>query len=112
MIVILIHSPSFSIPEFLDQAGLINTGKLGDFSDTRIGIEVFSWMRQLNLPILESLQPAMGGIPISFEKAVLSAVESWKTFSITPLFVFQGLSVRREGNSFRMFTLGESRVQE
>ena len=71
-------------------------GDLKDLEGLRIGVDVTTWMKQLRLPVLESLQPAMGGVPISFPEAVHRSLAQWAAAKMTPVFVFQGLSVLRD----------------
>lgn len=81
---------------FLEEASLIHSNELNELSNTRVGIDVTTWMRKLKLSVPEALQPAMGGIPITFEQEILKEVSYWKSLNIEPLFVFQGLSILRD----------------
>jgi len=103
------HVPVAQLNAFLQDSSLIHTSTLREISGQRVGIDVATWMRKLKLPVLEALQPAMGGVPITFEQAVLRDISQWKTAKITPLFVFQGLSILRDKNA-PFFYGGETKV--
>ena len=71
-------------------------GSLSELGGLRIAVDVLAWIRQVKLPVLESLSPCTGGLPLSFSEAITSQLAQWQAANIVPLFVFEGLSIVRD----------------
>lgn len=84
----------------MEKQSLFKESPLSDLENHRIGIDVSSWLRQ-QIIYFEPFQPAMGGIPLTWEEAINKNLTDLQNAKITPIFVFSGIAL--EHNPFGKF---------
>ncbi|CAG8695863.1 30025_t:CDS:10, partial [Gigaspora margarita] len=86
---------------FTAERRLVQTSSLTLLRDTRLGIEGAHWLRKILQNIVkEPATAALGGIPIGLKAAIEKELELLRSYGITPVFVFNGLSVIRKDKPF------------
>lgn len=70
---------------------LVHQGKLDRIRNTRVGVDAVFWLRSIQA-LKDPFADALGGIPPGIFGFVDKELELFKRFSITPLFVFQGVA--------------------
>ncbi|CAG8740573.1 2100_t:CDS:2, partial [Racocetra persica] len=86
---------------FTAERRLVQTSPLSHLRDVRLGIEGAHWLRKiLQGSAKEPATAALGGIPIGLKAAIEKELELMRSYGITPVFVFNGLSVIRKDKPF------------
>eukprot|EP00397_Hematodinium_sp_SG-2012_P003551 GEMP01003559.1.p1 GENE.GEMP01003559.1~~GEMP01003559.1.p1 ORF type:complete len:746 (+),score=145.90 GEMP01003559.1:519-2756(+) len=75
----------------LHDQNMIHTGKLSDIHGLRIGIDAVFWLRSIQA-LKDPFADALGGVPPGIFGYVDKELDQFKTASITPIFVFQGMA--------------------
>jgi len=70
---------------------LVHQGKLERLKGIRVGVDAVFWLRSIQA-LKDPFADALGGIPPGIFGFVDKELESFKTYGITPLFVFQGVA--------------------
>ncbi|KAJ6243525.1 protein mkt1 [Anaeramoeba flamelloides] len=69
---------------------LISTESLESLKGKRVGIQGQYWITKIK--INEPFQVATGGLPLTYKNITKKQIEQFKSYGITPVFVFGGLS--------------------
>ncbi|CAG8438708.1 9726_t:CDS:10 [Diversispora eburnea] len=86
---------------WMKERRLALVSSLANLKDIRLGIEGAHWLRKLlQNTAKEPLTAAIGGLPLGLKAAIEKELELLKSFGITPVFVFNGLSVIRKDKPF------------
>ncbi|CAI2168817.1 8627_t:CDS:10 [Funneliformis geosporum] len=86
---------------FTVERRLVQHSSLSLLKDSRLGIEGTHWLRKLlQTSAKESATTALGGIPIGLRSAIEKELELFKSYGITPVFVFNGLNIIRKDKPF------------
>ena len=84
---------------FLAEKRLIQTDSLTHLRGLRLGIDGTHWLKKVMSK--EPFAMAMGGVPWNLRGLVERELERFRTFGITPVFVFGGLNVLKKEKPFR-----------
>nr|CAG8450832.1 4779_t:CDS:10 [Entrophospora candida]CAG8586087.1 6687_t:CDS:10 [Entrophospora candida] len=86
---------------FAGERRLLQIASLSFLKDTRLGIDGAHWLRKLlQTCAKEPAIAALGGIPIGLKNAIEEELQQFKLHGITPVFVFNGLSIIRKDKPF------------
>ncbi|KAJ1946242.1 hypothetical protein GGF37_001282 [Kickxella alabastrina] len=88
--------PIRAIDVYVRELRLMQDTRVSALGDTRLGIEGHSWLRQLMSNTRDGDNVAMDGLPHALEAAIVSELQFFCKHNITPIFVFNGLSVARK----------------
>lgn len=93
----------------------VRAAKLEELAGYKIAIEA-SWYLQNLLdtpPAKEPLLSALGGLPFWLKAEIEEDLDQWKKYNVTPLFIFDGLSiVGKEEMALRTAKDGARRSEE
>mmetsp|Transcript_22919 Transcript_22919/g.38984 ORF Transcript_22919/g.38984 Transcript_22919/m.38984 type:complete len:702 (-) Transcript_22919:69-2174(-) len=85
--------PVRNLNEFLEQRNLIQSAPLSNLSGYKVGIEGMNWVKKTAKP--EVFHVAVGGAPLSLTAALRESALKFRAANISPVFVFNGLTVPR-----------------
>jgi len=104
------------LEKLVSERQLVNSDKISMLKGSRLGIDAHHWLRTRIQKVLADQEPlvtAMGGMPLGLETAIEKELEGFKEAGISPFFVFNGLTVKRDpGSSARPFISSDKRPSQ